>query len=249
MGVVPEVSPDIGIAPSHARPTGPDTWPVVIDAYVTSLGAALRGPRAAKRELLAEVRDSLHDAAAHHESTGLPAPAAARLAVDEFGSVRELAPDYQRELALLQARRTALLVAVAVAVQQVVSEITWRSAAGGWNWQPGRGYAFLAHTVDYAGYTVVVLGLLAAFACTVGSRYVTVGRTFARATGIAAITTCAFFVLGGTALSLLSPTWHTTAAAASPLSLTSATITAATPLWMVLSGLRCLRAAVLPPHR
>ncbi|MDG6104724.1 hypothetical protein Daura_05770 [Dactylosporangium aurantiacum] len=222
---------------------------MVIDAYVTSLGAALRGPRAAKRELLAEVRDGLHDAAAHHESAGLTAEAAARLAVDEFGSVRELAPDYQRELALLQARRTALFIAAAVAVQQVVSEITWRSAAGGWSWQPSRGYAFLAHTVDYAGYTVVALGLLAALACTIGSRYVTVGRSFARATGIAAITTCAFFVLGGMALSLLSPAWHTTATVMSPLAVTSATITAATPLWMVLSGLSCLRATELLPHR
>lgn len=220
---------------------------MVIDAYVTSLGAALRGPRAAKRELLTEVRDSLHDAAAHHESTGLPGDDAARLAVDEFGSVRELAPDYQRELALFQGRRTALFVAAAIAVQQVTSEVAWRSAAGGWNWQPGRGYAFLAQTVDYAGYTVVVLGLLAALACGIGSRYVNVGSRFVRATGIAAIATCAFFVLGGMALSLLSPAWHTIATAGTPVDLTSAAITAATPIWMVYSGLRCLRATAPQP--
>ncbi|MEV4509651.1 permease prefix domain 1-containing protein [Dactylosporangium sp. NPDC049525] len=216
---------------------------MVIDTYVTSLGAVLRGPRAAKRELLTEVRDSLHDAAAHYESAGLPGDDAARLAVDEFGSVRELAPDYQRELALFQGRRTALFVAAAVAVQQVISEVAWRSAATGWSWHPGRGYAFLAHTVDYAGYAVFVLGLLAALACGVGSRYVSVGSGFVRATGIAAIGTCAFFVVGGMALSLLSPAWHTAAANPSPLALAASAITAATPLWMVLSGLRCLRAA------
>ncbi|WP_327006104.1 permease prefix domain 1-containing protein [Dactylosporangium sp. NBC_01737] len=216
---------------------------MVIDTYVTSLGAALRGPRAAKRELLTEVRDSLHDAAAHYESTGLPGDDAARMAVDEFGPVRELAPDYQRELALFQGRRTALFVAGAIAVQQVISEVAWRSAATGWHWQPGRGYALLAQTVDYAGYTVVVLGLLAALACGIGSRYVTVGSGFVRATGVAAIGTCAFFVVGGMTLSLLSPAWHTTTTDASPLALASAAITAVTPLWMVLSGLRCLRAA------
>jgi hypothetical protein len=215
---------------------------VVIDAYVTSLGAALRGPRAAKRELLTEVRDSLHDAAAHHESAGLPDEAAARLAVDEFGTVRELAPDYQRELALLQGRRTALLVAAAVAAQQVISEMAWRSAATGWDWHPGRGYALLARTVDYTGYTVVVLSLLAALACGVGARYVNVGSAFVRATGVAAIAVCTFFVLGGTVLSALSPAWHTTTST-SPLDLTAAAITTATPLWMVLSGLRCLRAS------
>lgn len=219
---------------------------MVIDTYVTSLGAALRGPRAAKRELLTEVRDSLHDAAAHHESTGLPGDDAARLAVDEFGSVRELAPDYQRELALFQARRTALFVAGAVAVQQVVSEIVWRSAATGWTWRPGQGYMFLARTVDYTGYTVVLLGLLAALACGIGSRYVSVGSRFVRATGVAAIATCAFFVAGGTALSLLSPAWHTTASLASPLAFAASTLTAATPVWMVYSGLRCLRAASPP---
>jgi hypothetical protein len=216
---------------------------VVIDAYVTSLGAALRGPRAAKRDLLTEVRDSLHDAAAHHESSGVPAPDAARLAVDEFGTVRELAADYQRELALLQGRRTALLVAGAVALQQVISEVAWRSAATGWTWQPGRGYALLAHAVDYTGYAVVLLGLLAAFACGAGSRFVTVGSGFVRVTGIAAITVCAFFIAGGTALSLLSPTWHAaTTASFSPLTLAATAVTSATPVWMVYSGLRCLRA-------
>lgn len=242
MGVVPEVFPDIG------PPGLGDTGRVVIDTYVTSLGAALRGPRAAKRELLTEVRDSLHDAAAHYESAGLPGDEAARLAVDEFGSVRELAPDYQRELALFQARRTALFVAAAVAVQQVISEVAWRSAATGWDWRPGRGYIFLAQTVDYTGYAVVLLGLLAAVACGIGSRYVSVGSRFVRATGVAAIVTCAFFVGGGMALSLLSPAWQTTATAtvASPLALAATAITATTPVWMVYSGLRCLRAA--SPH-
>ncbi|MET7423971.1 permease prefix domain 1-containing protein [Dactylosporangium sp. NPDC005555] len=217
---------------------------MVIDAYVTSLGAALRGPRAAKRELLTEVRDSLHDAAAHHEATGHDASAAARMAVDEFGTVRDLADDYQRELALLQGRRTALLVAGAVAAQQVISEVAWRSAATGWTWQPSRGYALLAHTVDYAGYAVVILGVLAAVACGVGSRYVSVGSGFVRATGIAAIGVCAFFVLGGAALSLLSPAWHTTTTGGfSPLDLASAAVTTTTPVWMVYSGLRCLRAS------
>ncbi len=216
---------------------------MVIDTYVTSLGAALRGPRAAKRDLLTEVRDSLHDAAAHYESTGLPGDDAARLAVDEFGSVRELAPDYQRELALLQARRTALLVAGIVAVQQVTSEIAWRSAATGWTWQPGRGYAFLAQTVDFTGYAVVLLGLVAALVCGIGSRHLNVGSRFVRATGVATIAVCAFFVAGGTALSVLSPAWQTTASLASPLALAVTAVTAATPVWMVYSGFRCLRAA------
>lgn len=220
---------------------------MVIDTYVTSLGAVLRGPRAAKRELLTEVRDSLHDAAAHYESTGVPVDTAARLAVDEFGSVPELAADYQRELALLQGRRTALFVAAAIAAQQVISELAWRSAATGWTWQPDRGYALLAHTVDFTGYAVVLLGLLAALACGAGSRYVSVGRAFVRATGVATIAVCAFFVLGGLLLSVLSPAWHMSTTVFSPLALAAAAITSATPAWMIYSGLRCLRATASAP--
>ncbi|GAA0720433.1 permease prefix domain 1-containing protein [Dactylosporangium roseum] len=214
-----------------------------IDAYVASLRGALRGPRGAKADLVREARDSLFDAAEHYERDGLDRAEAERLAVDEFGDVRELAPDYQRELALAQARRTALLVALAVATQTVVSEIAWRTAATSWSWQPDRFYAILANTVDYAGYAVFVGALLAAATCGIGTRFRTVGRPFARATGIAAITVVGFFLLGGAALSLLSPAWHTATLAATPLGLTSAAITTALPAWMLYSGFRCIRAA------
>lgn len=120
--------------------------------------------------------------------------------------------------------------------------MAWRSASTGWTWQPSRGYAFLAQTVDYTGYAVVILGLLAAVACGLGSRFVNVGSGFVRATGIAAIGTCVFFVLGGVALSMLNPAWHTSAAETSPLSLATAAATTALPVWMVYSGTRCLRA-------
>lgn len=215
-----------------------------IDAYVTALDGALRGPRSAKADLLTEVRDSLADAAAHHEEAGLDPRAAARLAVEEFGAVPELVPDYQRELALAQCRRTALFVALAVAAEGVVSELAWRRAAVGWTWQPDPFYSLLARTVDYAGYAVLITGLLAAVACGVGSRYVPVGRGFAKATGVAAIGVCAFFVVGGLVLSWLSP-WHGAVSAATPIELLSAVVTGALPIWMVWSGLRCVRAASL----
>jgi hypothetical protein len=214
-----------------------------IDAYVASLRSALRGPRGAKADLVSEARDSLADAAARYEEDGLDRAVAERLAVDEFGSVAELAPDYQRELALAQGRRTAILVGLAVSAQAIVSEMAWRRAATGWTWQPDRFYSILARVVDYTGYAVVVGALLAALACGVGGRYVDVGGSFVRATGIAAIGICAFFILGGATLSLLSPAWHTTGAAMTPLSLAASAVTAALPAWMTYSGLRCVRAA------
>lgn len=216
-----------------------------IDTYVASLRGALRGPRGAKADLVTEARDSLFDAAERYEQDGLDRHEAERIAVDEFGAVHELAPDYQRELALAQGRRTGLLVALAVAAQGIVSEVAWRTAAVDWTWQPNRFYMVLANTVDYAGYAVFFGALLAALVCGIGTRYINVGRRFVRATGIAVLATVAFFVPASMALSTLSPAWHTTASAASttPLQLLATTVTGALPLWMVYSGLRCVRAA------
>ncbi|WP_433056971.1 permease prefix domain 1-containing protein [Dactylosporangium sp. CS-033363] len=215
-----------------------------IDAYVAALRGSLRGPRAAKADLLTEARDGLIDAAERYEDEGLDRSAAERAAVEDFGPVGALAPDYQRELALAQGRRTAILVGAAVATQALVSEVAWRQAATGWNWQPGPAYMVLANAVDYATYVVVVGALLAAVACGIGSRYVDVGRRFVRATGIGAIGVVAFFVAGGTLLSAFSPTWsaHQTASA-SDLSMAASALTVVLPAVMTYSGLRCVRAS------
>jgi len=213
-----------------------------IDAYVASLSGALRGPRAAKADLVTEARDGLADAAARYEEDGLDRAAAERAAVEEFGAVADLAPEYQRELALAQGRRTAILVGAAVAAQSIVSELAWRSAATGWTWQPNRAYAVLANAVDYTAYAVVAGALLAALACGIGSRYVDVGRSFVRATGIAAIAVVAFFAAGGLLLTAFSPFGHhhgTTTL----VSLTAQVVTVAAPAVMSYSGLRCVRAA------
>ncbi|WP_238017066.1 permease prefix domain 1-containing protein [Dactylosporangium sp. AC04546] len=215
-----------------------------IDVYVAALRRTLRGPRAAKADLVTEARDSLVDAAEHYEEGGLDRLAAERRAVDEFGAVHELAPDYQRELALAQARRTALIVAGAVAAQSVISEMAWRSASTGWSWEPDRFYAVLANTVDYASYVVFAVALVTALVCGIGTRFVTVGRRFARATGVATLAAVAFFAIGGMLLSALSPTWDTAVVMpGSPLQLVSNALALALPAGMIFSGLRSIRAA------
>nr|BFE63062.1 hypothetical protein GCM10020063_075880 [Dactylosporangium thailandense] len=215
-----------------------------IDAYVASLRGALRGPRAAKTDLVTEARDGLADAAERYEADGLDRLAAERAAVEEFGPIAALAPEYQRELALAQGRRTAIIVGGAVALEALVSELAWRRAAVGWSWEPSRAYLILAHTVDYATYAVVVGALLAALACGIGSRYVDVGRRFVRATGIAAIATVGFFAVGGVLLSAFSPTWgHGNAGGAAGLNLAASAVTFALPAVMTFSGLRCVRAS------
>jgi hypothetical protein len=70
-----------------------------------------------RRSMLAEARDGLRDAA---EAGGCAARA-----VREFGTVAELAPQYQAELTAAQGRRTAVLVAVLFPVLLIGWNVLW----------------------------------------------------------------------------------------------------------------------------
>ena len=80
----------------------------VIDAYLREVGAALPGPARARRDIVAELRCGLLDAADAHRRAGLPAGAAAAAAVTEFGDPRVVAAAFRPELAIRRARRVAL---------------------------------------------------------------------------------------------------------------------------------------------
>lgn len=97
-----------------------------VDEYVAALRAALSGPGRAKRDLLAEVRDGLSDAAEAYESAGCARVEAERRAVADFGPVREIAPAFQQELALGQGRRTALLLFLGLPLITLMWSLTWR---------------------------------------------------------------------------------------------------------------------------
>ncbi|WP_064742907.1 permease prefix domain 1-containing protein [Pseudonocardia spinosispora] len=81
-----------------------------IDTVLAELGRALRGPKRARGDLLAEVRDGLLDAAHRYQDTGLDRDDARRRAAEDFGDVRELVPAYRAELIAGQGRRTALVM-------------------------------------------------------------------------------------------------------------------------------------------
>ena len=94
-------------------------------AYLDELGRRLHGPRGLRRDLLAEAADGLADATAARIAAGQPAVHAERAAVDDFGPVAKLAPDYQSLLARRQARRTALFAAVALPAITQGWSLTW----------------------------------------------------------------------------------------------------------------------------
>ncbi|MFI0422741.1 permease prefix domain 1-containing protein [Spongiactinospora sp. 9N601] len=98
----------------------------VIEEYVTSLGRALTGPHRRKRDLVTEARDSLFDAADALERAGLARAEAERAAVEEFGPVGEIAPDYQRELAAGAGRRLGLVLFLTVPLSALMWTVIWQ---------------------------------------------------------------------------------------------------------------------------
>lgn len=88
-----------------------------VDAHVAALARRLRGPGRMRRSMLTETRDGLRDAA---DAGGCPARA-----VREFGTVAELAPQFQAELTAAQGRRTAVLVAVLFPALLIGWDLLW----------------------------------------------------------------------------------------------------------------------------
>jgi HAAS domain-containing protein len=96
----------------------------VIETYLAQVAAALPGPARARRDLVAELRSGLLEAADAHRRAGLPAAAAAAAAVREFGDPRQVAAAFRPELTARHARR----LAVALAVTGVPVGLLWLHA-------------------------------------------------------------------------------------------------------------------------
>jgi len=76
--------------------------------------------------MIAEARDSLLDTAEALESEGLRREEAERAAVEEFGTIREIAPGYQEELSNSAGRRLAALLFVTVPLTTVMWSVIWK---------------------------------------------------------------------------------------------------------------------------
>ncbi|MGE5828567.1 MAG: permease prefix domain 1-containing protein [Micromonosporaceae bacterium] len=77
-----------------------------VDAYLGELAALLHGPRRRRTQILTELRDGLHHAADERIAEGTPPTAAAKQAIAEFGTPREVADAFAAELTTAYARRT-----------------------------------------------------------------------------------------------------------------------------------------------
>ena len=87
----------------------------VIEAYLAQVAAALPGPARARRDVVAELRSGLLDAADAYRRAGLPEAAAAEAAVAEFGDPHQVAGAFSPELTARHVRQTTFLLAAASA--------------------------------------------------------------------------------------------------------------------------------------
>src|SRR5665811_129385 len=76
--------------------------------------------RRAKADLLGEAQAGLHDAVDARLAQGVDAPTFAARAIGDFGSIREVAPAFQRELALSDLARSARLIVAVLLLQAVL---------------------------------------------------------------------------------------------------------------------------------
>ncbi len=199
-----------------------------IDAHIAQLSAGLVGPRRAKADLVTEAHHGLLDAAEALQAEGHARPEAERLAVAEFGAVKELLPGYQAELALVQLRRTALLVFTVLVAQMVAWGPARRRVLGEAEVLTGLPAA-LDMIIGWLGFAA----MLAAAAAVVSLRYLPTRRDVAAFAGTLTLALSALIAFLGCAATLAGgadPRW-TAAFGLLPMVLTA------------FSARRCLRAA------
>jgi hypothetical protein len=132
----------------------------VIDEYVDELDRALHGPARLKSDLLTEARHSLTDSAEGYRDGGLHPAEAERLAVAEFGPVRQLAHEYQSELLAGTLRALAIRVLVVGLVLTVTADLMWRGAP--WTGPPPSGaYLLLSGALDWLWRGIDLFALVA----------------------------------------------------------------------------------------
>ncbi|MEV0645125.1 permease prefix domain 1-containing protein [Phytomonospora sp. NPDC050363] len=173
-----------------------------IPAYLAELRSTLHGSRRRVEDMLREARHGLEDTAEAYEADGMAAGEAARAAVEEFGTVAEIAPDYQVELAATATKRSLLFFALLVPAGNVMAWLQWREAPPLAH-QPPPGTWILSLATDLIAWTVVGASLLGVLAMTFGAGRFVFRPAFARAAATAIFTVLVTTFVSGLALTFM----------------------------------------------
>ena len=178
-----------------------------VERYLSELAARLRGPRAVRLRVLAEVRDGLIGTIETHLADGRPPDAAATTAIREFGDPDVIARSFAEELATASARRT---IAIFILTGPLVG-IWWLLLLDPAPWRTGILAAVMA---------IPALPLIALAIATAAGTYATTGRLMRwlpdasgtralnAATAIAALCLAADVTVLGVLITRLATGWN-----------------------------------------
>ena len=219
-----------------------------VEAYLRAIAASLPGPRRARSDILAELRSGLLDAIDARRSAGLTAQAATEAAIAEFGDPRQVASAFRPYLAMTQARRTALSLAVTGPLVGMLwagaasaSHITLRHAPP-WQWPGAPPLSPAAFPAAGAALLVVITSSLVTIAATGRlTRWLPAGPRTAAAT--AATAGFAAIAADLAILALLASQLTSAPATLAPLPVAAATAASLTRLTLARRAAhRCLAA-------
>ncbi|MCX4970579.1 permease prefix domain 1-containing protein [Streptomyces sp. NBC_00654] len=221
------------------RTTGPRTDDP-IESHLADLTAALHGPAGAKGRMVAELREGLLDAARAMSAEPGSDRDAARRAVREFGTVAELAPSFQHELTMAQARRTARTVLLIVPGPVLCWYLVALSAGTAVHRLPGPVQLWIAHLGGTAALTALLAGVLLAATGSLARLLPTPQRLplVVAWTGTTAAAALALSALTLTVASVLAANW--------PLSAAACVVTIALHTRLAASARACRECARLP---
>ncbi|WBC10341.1 permease prefix domain 1-containing protein [Micromonospora sp. WMMA1947] len=133
----------------------------VVDQRLHELSTRLHGPNRLKTDLLTEARHALEDAVEAYREGGLPRAEAERRAVAEFGSDRQLVPEFQAELATGALRGLALRTLLISVPLIAAGDLTWQGSSWSGGPPPPQSYLLLSAGLDVIWAVIATLALAA----------------------------------------------------------------------------------------
>lgn len=200
--------------------------------------------------MLDEARDGLHDATADLVSKGWALECAHHRAIADFGVLAVVAPDYQRHLAIAQARRTAVAAMLALPALGLAWSLLWTGSSPT---DPG---SSALRTLNQLTDSIAVLTTLT---CLVGvgllstaGRLVTRSQRLAWAVSVLTLAGVAATAFTSIAMVVLDPAGNATVVTASPAGgwVVAATVLAMTGLLgAAVRAVRCASSSAMAPDR